>query len=419
MEMEVRRPAKASAAGVKALANGTRKRPAPDARHNGYHHNHRNGGGIGMGRERKIRRVAGAVAPKNALMQLNEMRPGLQFSVVSQRGPIHAPLFVMAVQVNGQTFEGEGATKKKAKQQAAERALRSFVQFPNEAEARVAFGTMSAQRIRHPPHEDFTSDRDDFPDTLFNGFEPCSLPSVPKVSPSPANSVSDSVVHPEPSSVLGPPTSSTLPLTARPPCLAPCGKNPVMILNELRPSLIYEFVSESGESHAKNFVMSVVIDGMVFRGSGRNKRLAKARAAQAALQSLFAMELDRTPSRQPVPSEGLQLHLPQVLADAVSRLVLDRFGELTDNFTSAHARRKVLAGIVMTAEAGDKHPNRKARGQLRTKIESGEGTIPVRSCSSLQTWDGSPSGGAPPNNVMQRQDCQVTQPQVKANQVIG
>ncbi|KAM9304808.1 double-stranded RNA-specific editase 1 isoform 1-T1 [Gastrophryne carolinensis] len=452
-------------------------------------------------RPKKRKKMPGPVLPKNALMQLNEIKPGLQYKLVSQSGPVHAPVFIMTVEVNGQGFEGSGPTKKKAKLHAAEKALRSFVQFPNASEAHVAMGrTMSV-------NTDFTSDQADFPDTLFNGFEKCEKSGQVFYMGSNGNETYNSPTDYS-VSFLGSGNLVQSPLP-NPSLFPPAGgKNPVMILNELRPGLKYDFVSESGESHAKNFVMSVTVDSQTFEGSGRNKKLAKARAAQSALASLFDIHLDQTPSRQPIPSEGLQLHLPHVLADAVARLVVDKFSELTDNFTSPHARRKVLAGVVMTKgtdvkdaqvisvstgtkcingeymsdrglalndchaeiiarrsllrflytqlelflsnkddqqksifmksersgfrlkdnvqfhlyistspcgdarifspheagqevafgnlkyaifmliDQGDRHPNRKARGQLRTKIESGEGTIPVRSSSSIQTWDG-------------------------------
>ncbi|XP_078465159.1 double-stranded RNA-specific editase 1-like isoform X2 [Lampetra planeri] len=476
-----------------ANGNNPRKRPLEDGGNNGER-------GFLMGRRPiKKRKVPGPALPKNALMHLNEIQPGLQFTLVSQTGPVHAPCFIMAVEVNGQKYEGSGPTKKKAKQQAAEKAMRSFVQFHNEYDACLARGGVRVPIMA----ADFTSDLGELPDVLFNGFE--LPPPEPEALAATAAAAAAAAAVAATTGTNGggghsvadqkPPPDSPFPQNLA-SLVTASGKNPVMILNELRPGLKYDYVSESGESHAKNFVMSVTLDEQTFEGSGRNKKLAKARAAQAALQNIFNVQLDVAPSRQPIPSEGLQLHLPQVLADAVARLIQDKFGELTDNFTSPNARRKVLAGIVMTAgpdvkdarvisvstgtkcingeymsdrglalndchaeivsrrcllrflysqlemlagegdaedgcifcereggggyqlkphiqfhlyistspcgdarifspheasmevERGDKHPNRKARGQLRTKIESGEGTIPVRSCNAIQTWDG-------------------------------
>lgn len=39
-------------------------------------------------------------------------------------------------------------------------------------------------------------------------------------------------------------------------------------------------------------------------------------------------------------------------------------------------------------EEEDRHPNRTSRGQLRTKIEVGEGTVLVQPDTCFQTWDG-------------------------------
>lgn len=263
-------------------------------------------------RPRKRKKVPRPIPPKNALMQLNEIKPGLQYKLLSQTGPVHAPVFEMTVEVNGQVFEGLGPTKKKAKLSAAEKALCSFVQFPNASEAHAAMGrTLSA-------HMDFTSDHA-IPDMLFSAsetFNPTedtfylgsntsffsSLGIEYPLPSSPVPNLAQSPIPPAPSAFIS--------LTA--------GKNPVMFLNEVRPGLKYDFVSESGESHAKNFVMSVTVDSENFQGSGRNKKLAKTRAAQAALSALFKIQLDQTPSRQPIPREGLQLHQPQVSMEEIS-----------------------------------------------------------------------------------------------------
>lgn len=221
----------------------------------------------------KKRKMHGPPTPKNALMQLNELKPGLTFQFVSQTGPVHAPVFTMSVEVNGQVFEGAGTTKKKAKLLAAEKALGSFVQFPNASEAHQAMG-------RQILNADFTSDSADIDVNLFNNFEGEKGKIMETTEAAPA-AVQNGSSHP-------PGRKTAVPSQ-------PTGKNPVMILNELRPGLKYDFVSETGESHSKCFVMSVTVDNETFQGSGRNKKLAKARAAQAALTKIFNLEFSHAP----------------------------------------------------------------------------------------------------------------------------
>ncbi|CAG5118829.1 unnamed protein product [Candidula unifasciata] len=444
-------------------------------------------GGGEMGPKKK-RRLAGPPEPKNALMHLNELKPGTQFTFVSQLGPVHAPVFVMSVEVNGQTFEGRGSSKKLAKLHAAEQALKSFVQFPDASEAHQALG-----RGFLPSTADFTNDMLGS-EVLFNDFE---------------NNDGD---------------GQDIQRKLRNLPSQQSNKNPVMVLNEIHRGVKYELVSEVGERNYKIFIMKVTVGAQEFIGSGRSKKLAKYNAALNALKVLHGINHFLL-NMVPVNEEQIQGD-PQILADHIAQLVFNKFGELTENFSSAYARRKVLAGIVMTtgeegdpgkviclatgtkcingeylsaegkavndchaevicrrllmrylyaqlqlhlslvtagesilvqrpeggfevkdgvrfhlytstapcgdarifsphekestgrkepdasenahsldspagdagnkpednpegvAGDGDKHPNRRARGLLRTKIESGEGTIPVKVSGTIQTWDG-------------------------------
>ncbi|KAL6057094.1 hypothetical protein STEG23_025121 [Scotinomys teguina] len=240
------------------------------------------------------KKLSWSMTPKNALVQLHELKPGLQYRMVSQTGPVHAPVFAVAVEVNGLTFEGTGPTKKKAKMRAAEMALKSFVQFPNAFQAHLAMGSNTSSCT------DFTSDQADFPDTLFKEFEPSSRnEDFPGCGPVDTEFLSSAyrrgrlLYHTL--DLMG----QALPDRSR---LAPGAlgeRNPVVVLNELRSGLRYVCLSETAEKpRVKSFVMAVCVDGRTFEGSGRSKKLAKGQAAQAALQALFNIRLPgHTPSR--------------------------------------------------------------------------------------------------------------------------
>lgn len=417
----------------------------------------------GDGRPRKKRkvRVGASSTPKNPLMQLNELKPGLKYEVESQEGPPHAPVFVVSVQVNEQKFTGKGQSKQLAKHAAAQAALASFVQFRNTPEA---VNIMS----KHIDSMDFTTDNVENESAIFNQFGQR------------ANGTKQAPGEP----VLKGKSAKVVTEADK--------KNPVMLLNEIHPGLVFALAKECSTVPSHRFCMAVDVKGEHFEGWGPNKKLAKANAARAVLSKLYNISYGTLQCGPPPPGTDIELfNFPQPVADKVAKSIQDLFHEImTEN--PEQAKWKVLAGIAMTkdeemndiqvisigtgtkcisgehislngatlndchaeiisrrclkdffytqlelhlegeadqsvfmrkedggftlrphikfhlfistspcgdarifcpkeeetTEQVDRHPNRKARGVLRTKIESGEGTIPVKPGQRIQTWDG-------------------------------
>ncbi|XP_030591366.1 interleukin enhancer-binding factor 3 homolog isoform X2 [Archocentrus centrarchus] len=194
----------------------------------------------------------------NALMRLNQLKPGLQYKLVSQTGPVHVPVFTMAVEVDGKTFEASGPSKRTAKLHVAVKVLQDMG-LPTGVELKTAEPAVKADEA-----------------VVANTVEEQKLVVTPVETSTAvtgaANAESTEAVE-----------------TARQqgPILTKHGKNPVMELNEKRRGLKYELISETGGSHDKRFVMEVEIDGQKFQGTGSNKKVAKAYAALAALERLF------------------------------------------------------------------------------------------------------------------------------------
>ncbi|XP_017480711.1 PREDICTED: double-stranded RNA-specific editase Adar isoform X1 [Rhagoletis zephyria] len=428
--------------------------------------------------------------PKNTVAMLNELRHGLVYKLESQTGPVHAPLFTISVEVDGQKYMGQGRSKKIARIEAAATALRSFIQFKDGAVLTPLKPTCNL---------DFTSD-----EHLENG-----IANYDKLSTDELVSLLDALFrHAKFVKKLTPfmkVSDCTLSMTnVNKSAITVDGqkkvpdKGPVMLLYELFNDVHFDCSTVDGAQNNCRFKMTVTVNNSKFDGTGPSKKLAKNAAAKAALASLCNISYSPMMHPQknvplPIDDKTSSMELPQIHADTIGRLVLEKFMEVIKGQES-YSRRKVLAGIVMTEDMNfseakvisvstgtkcvsgehmsvtgavlndshaeivsrrclmkylyaqldlqcsqatanqsifvrnqdngqypyklksgvhfhlyintapcgdarifsphendtgvDKHPNRKARGQLRTKIESGEGTIPVKSKEGLQTWDG-------------------------------
>ncbi|KAK0142615.1 Double-stranded RNA-specific editase B2 [Merluccius polli] len=281
------------------------------------------------------KRASWAVSRKNALVQLNELRPGLQYQMVSKTGPVHAPLFSIVVEVNGLHFEGQGPTKQQAKLRAAESALGSFIQFPNASQAHAALASPAHGLV------DFTADKVDTPGALLIQFDPpvnenCDEPLPGMNHSRRAGRLTLSLKNSK--------TQENLPRCTSEPA------SPVDLLNRLHLGLRYACLVERVHgSPARIFVGVFWVEGRIFEGRGRSKRLAKTRAAATALQALYSITMEAEKKLLGITSCNTATQIPQHFSQAVYHLVTEKYAELTDSWHSTlHARHKALAGVVMT-----------------------------------------------------------------------
>lgn len=255
------------------------------------------------------KRAAWAVTQKNAVVQLNELQPGLRYEIVSKTGPLHAPVFSVGVEVNGLRFEGRGPTKKQAKMKAAELALRSFIQFPNASQVHAALGNFTGTSV------DFTADKLDFHDAFLKGFEPslCKNCDLLHCGAAKKDVFSSIYSHKRLVQLTLDFISSTNPKRRALSASLLEHLSPVALLNELRPGLRYMCLAERVHGRpTRSFVMVVKVEGRVFEGCGHSKRLAKAQAAAAALQSLYNVSLGPERKVMGLQSSRARNQLPQV-----------------------------------------------------------------------------------------------------------
>lgn len=158
-----------------------------------------------------------SIYDRNPVAILNELRNNLVYDLIEQKGPAHAPIFKLGVDVDGHKYIGTGKSKKTAKFNAAQEALRSFIQFP------CNYKVVNNMKM-NDCKMDFTTD------------------------------VFESQKNENDSEDSNPMKKLT--------------KGPVMLLNELYPSIKYECKENEGNV-IKRFQITLYIDGESFTGIGK------------------------------------------------------------------------------------------------------------------------------------------------------
>lgn len=276
----------------------------------------------------------------NPVMALNEILPGLKYDCIQETSQkSHAP-FIFAVKINDEVYRGSGSSKKVAKSAAARSVL--LQKFGHLLQNSVMLTPPSCQSIVPP---------------VGTTFQPVA-----------ANKIAELVVNEYLKLMKGTQAEyarrkvlAAFVMTSTPDCSG--GK--LISLGTGTKCISGDHISVKGavlnDSHAEIISRRGLLRFFY-------NQLALHSSSSTANESIFVYDKE---SKCFKLKRNIKFHLYISTSPCGDARIF-----------SPHD----IEGAV--EEALDRHPNRQSRGQLRTKIESGEGTIPVKSFDSIQTWDG-------------------------------
>nr|CAD7588971.1 unnamed protein product [Timema genevievae] len=262
-------------------------------------------------RRRQNARLRKILQPKNAIMVLNELVSGVKFSFQEHSTALKQTTFIFNAEVNGKMYAGQGLSKLVAKQNAAESALKALL-LEKIAQASEASTKMETNELegggapveekKNPPAPG--TDNGDTASECEEGSIAEGKPGAPEDEVPWGNLASFALYKlfvewqqqgtPVPLTkpitqavTLGPKSNPPAPMKKIPE--NPTERHPVMLLNQLRPGVVFNELSRVGTPPDVTFTLEVTVDGTSYTGSGKNKKDAKKEAAKAALSGALSI----------------------------------------------------------------------------------------------------------------------------------
>ncbi|CAL4089583.1 unnamed protein product [Meganyctiphanes norvegica] len=279
-----------------------------------------------------------AQTSKNPIMLLNELRQGVEYQLMQESGEPHAKTFSYRVTVDGTTFEGSGNSKKLAKAAAARQALSKL------------YGVIAST-----------------PSAVLHHMPVSNMPNI-HMNQTMADKVAKLVCD------------KFLELTAG---------NPTLAKRKVLAGIV--MTNDSDEEDIRVISCSTgtkCINGehLSLQGQCINDCHAEIISRRCLVNFLYTQTGKCLDS---IKDGKKNQSIIEAREEGLGYRVKSQYKFHLYINTAPCGDSRIFAPHEEECERADRHPNRQSRGLLRTKIESGEGTIPIKTgTDTIQTWDG-------------------------------